>query len=112
MPETRLQLTEEQKANLNKARQMIAQELPDMIRRNQLAKDASRQPSFSGRLRRTIRTSKLLLPDIAARADIEMDELDKFLTGEQTLSTDQIDRLTEVLGLSLTHACDVESAAN
>ena len=39
---------------MNKIRELIAEELPDLIRRNQLAHDAAKEKTFSGTLRRAI----------------------------------------------------------
>ena len=54
--------------------------------------------TLSGELRRAIHGSELSLAEIATRAGITPVMLDDFLTGERTLRSDVIDRLTLVLG--------------
>jgi hypothetical protein len=60
-----------------------------------------RERTTSGALRRAIHSSKLLLPDLADRAQTDTDTLDAFLTGERPLTSDIIDRLTKILKLKL-----------
>ena len=94
-------LTPAQKRHVKKVQQQIAAELPDLIRRNQLAHDAMKEKTFSGALRIAIHRSKILLPDLARRVDVEMGDIADFLSGEQTLPSDAIDRLVKVLKLKL-----------
>lgn len=72
-----------------------------MIEQDQCLHAAMHEPTTSGALRRAIHSSKILLPDLAERAQTEMDTLDAFLMGEQPLDSDIIDRLAKILKLRL-----------
>jgi hypothetical protein len=86
---------------LRRARTLIAKDLPELIKKDQRLYDAMQQRTTSGALRRAIHSSKILLPDLADLAHTNMDTLDAFLTGEQPLTSDVIDRLTKILKLKL-----------
>src|SRR6266851_4552210 len=86
---------------LRRSRVLIANELPKLIEKDQRLCDAMQKPTTSGALRRAIHSSKILLPDLADRARTDMDTLDAFLTGERSLTSDIIDRLTKILRLKL-----------
>lgn len=94
-------LTSAQKRHVKKMRALIADELPDLIRRNQLAHDARKERTFSGALRRAIHESPLSSMKIAESAEISWADLDDFLTDEKSLPSDAIDRLVKVLKLKL-----------
>ncbi len=94
-------LTRAEKERLDRYREQIAQELPDLSVRDQMRKDARAEGTLSGQLRRAVHESELSLAEIAARAGITPILLDDFLTGERTLRSDVIDRLTSVLGCEL-----------
>jgi hypothetical protein len=93
-----------EKERLAKHRDQIAQELPDLIARDQMRKDAREENTLSGELQSAIHESTLSLAEIAAQAGITPVVLDDFLTGERTLRSDVIDRLTSVLGYELSRA--------
>ena len=81
--------------------------MPPLIRiidRQILARSASEESTLSGELRRAVYGSGLSLAEIATRAGITPLVLDDFLTGERTLRSDVIDRLTLVLGYELNRA--------
>jgi hypothetical protein len=86
---------------LRRSRALIAKELPELIAKDQRLHDAMKEHTPSGALRRAIHASKLLLPDLADRAETEMDTLDAFLTGDRPLTSDVIDRLATILKLKL-----------
>lgn len=86
---------------LRRSRALIAKELPELIEKDQRLADAMRERTTSGALRRAMHASKILLPDLADRAQTDMDTLDGFLTGERPLTSDVIDRLTKILRLKL-----------
>lgn len=92
------ELTADEQSRLERYREQVAQELPDLIARDQLRKNASEEDTASGALRRAIHKSDLLLPQIAERVGISSLELDQFLTAEATLPSDVIDRLAEAVG--------------
>jgi plasmid maintenance system antidote protein VapI len=86
---------------LEKYREQIARELPDLQARDQMRKDAREEGTLSGELRRAIHASELSLAEVAARVAVSPILLDDFLTGERTLRSDVIDRLATVLGCEL-----------
>ena len=94
-------LNTEQLRQLRKDRALIAKELPDLAAKHQRLCDAAEEPTHSGALRRAVHASKMLLDDLADRAGTDLDTLDGFLTGQRTLTSDAIDRLTKVLRLEL-----------
>ena len=93
-------LSSSQRARLRRQRKAIAAELPDLIARDRLSKEAADEPTLSGELRRAIHASPLSLAELAAGARIPQRALDEFLTGERTLRSDVLDRLATSLGLS------------
>jgi hypothetical protein len=86
---------------LRRARARVAADLPRLIEKDQRLTDAMQQSTTSGALRRAIHSSKILLPDLADRAQTDSDTLDAFLTGEGPLTSDVIDRLAKILKLKL-----------
>lgn len=96
-----IKLTEAQMRQLRKDRELIAKELPDLVVKHGRLCDAAEEQSHSGALRRAIHSSKILLDELADRAETDMDTLDAFLTGERPLTSDVIDRLTKILKLKL-----------
>jgi hypothetical protein len=94
-------LTRAQLKQLREDRARIASELPDLATKHQRLCDAAEEPTHSGALRRAIHASKILLDDLADRAGTDLETLDGFLTGQRTLNSDAIDRLTKILHLAL-----------
>jgi hypothetical protein len=94
-------LTPAQKRRMHKVRAQIANELPDLIRRNQLAYQARKEKTFSGALRRAVHEAPSSPLKVAEKAGISWADLDDFLTGERTLPSDAIDRLVKALKLKL-----------
>jgi hypothetical protein len=90
-------LTPPERERLQKLREQIAEELPDMAARDQLRKEAREEATLSGELRRAIHASELSLTSIASRVGLDPIVLDEFLTGERTLRSDVLDRLANVL---------------
>lgn len=86
---------------IQQSRALIAKELPELIEKDQRLHNAMQEPTISGALRLAIHSSEFLLPDLADRAQTDIDTLDAFLTGERPLGSDVIDRLTAVLQLRL-----------
>ncbi|MEN6451252.1 MAG: helix-turn-helix domain-containing protein [Thermoguttaceae bacterium] len=95
------ELTDAENERLEQYRQQIARELPELTARDQMRKDARAEHTLSGELRQAIHESELSLAEIATRAGISPILLDDFLTGERTLRSDVMDRLTGVLGCQL-----------
>ena len=79
------ELTPEEQEWLKRQRELIVKELPDLIERDQMRKDAQEEQTLSGELRRAIHGSQLSLSAIAAQAGMTPLLLDEFLTGERTL---------------------------
>lgn len=99
-------LTPADQARLDKEREQIARELPDLTARDQLRREAAEEPTLSGALRRAIHTSPLSLSVIASRAGVAPQALDDFLTGERTLRSDVLDRVAGVLGFEPSQRMD------
>ncbi len=95
------ELTPDEQQRLMHHREAIVKELPELIQRDQMRKEAQEEPTLSGELRRAIHASSLPLSAIAAQAGIALIVLDDFLTGERTLRSDVMDRLAKVLGVVL-----------
>ncbi len=95
------ELTLEEQERLKRHRELIAKELPDLVQRDRMRKEAQEEPTLSGELRRAIHTSELSLAAIASQAGMKALVLDEFLTGERTLRSDVMDRLATLLGLRL-----------
>jgi hypothetical protein len=95
------ELTPEEQDRLRRYREQIASELPDLVARDRMRKEACEEATLSGELRRAVHGSSLSLSMIAARAGISPLALDEFLTGERTLRSDVLDRLAGVLGYVL-----------
>ena len=95
------ELTSTERERLAVYRRQIADELPELQARDQMRTDARQEATLSGELRQAIHQSDLSLAEIAMRAGITPMVLDDFLTGERTLRSDVMDRLTSVLGYEL-----------
>lgn len=83
---------------LKRVRNSIAEELPDLIMRDQLRKEAREEHSISGAVRDAVHRSDLSLEAIAAKAGLTPIQLDEFLTGERNLRSDILDRVAAVIG--------------
>lgn len=97
-------LTPAEQQRLERHRERIAAELPEMAARDQMRKEARDEPTLSGQLRRAVHASELSISAVAAQAGITPLMLDEFLTGERTLRSDVLDRLANVLGCQLSQA--------
>ena len=83
---------------LQRLRQSIAEELPDLVARDQLRKEAREEQSISGVVRDAVHRSDVPLDVIAIKVGLTPLQLDEFLTGERTLRSDTLDRLAAVIG--------------
>jgi hypothetical protein len=92
------ELTAEEQERLKRQRELICKELPDLVHRDRMRKEAQEEQTLSGELRRAIHASALSLAAIASQAGITPFLLDEFLTGERTLRSDVLDRLATALG--------------
>jgi hypothetical protein len=98
------ELTAEEEQRLSVARQQVAQERDDLIRRDQMRKEARDEATLSGELRRAVHASEHSLTVIAKQIGVPPVVLDEFLTGERTLRSDVLDRLADSLGYVLTRS--------
>jgi hypothetical protein len=94
-------LTPRQQARLRHQQRLIEKELPELIERDRMGKEAANELTFSGELRRAIHASQLPLTEIAIEVGISPLALSDFLTGERTLRSDVLDRLMTSLGLEV-----------
>lgn len=95
------ELTASEQSRLEKFREEIARELPDLNARNQMREDARNEATLSGELRRAVHESGISLAVIATQVGVTPITLDDFLTGERTLRSDVLDRLASALGYEL-----------
>ncbi len=95
------ELTPEEVERLKKNQALVAAELPDLIARDQMRKEAQDEQTLSGELRRAIHTSGMSLSKLAEKAGVTTLMLDEFLTGERTLRSDVLDRLVACLGFKM-----------
>ena len=95
------ELSQIEKERLTQHREQVASELPEMVARDRMRKEAREQATLSGDLRRAIHASLLSVPAIAQRVGVTPVTLDEFLTGERTLGSDVMDRLATVLNYEL-----------
>jgi hypothetical protein len=86
---------------LREIRESIAEELPDLIARDQLRRAAREERSISGAVRDAIHRSKMPLHTIAIKVGLSPVELDEFLTGERTLRSDALDRLAAAISFEV-----------
>lgn len=86
---------------LHRLRLSIADELPDLLMRDQLRQAAREEQSVSGAVRDAVERSDLPLETIAAKAGLPTVQLDEFLTGEHPLRSDLLDRVAAVIGYQI-----------
>lgn len=75
---------------------------PDLMAQLPILRAKAAEPTISGRLRRAIHTSPHPLRALAARVGTDEVTINAFLLGEQSLPSEVVDRLAEVLGYELT----------
>ena len=98
---TNFTLTPEQQAGMHKQREKIAAEKPQLQAKLERIHEAKQEPSFCGQLRQAIHSSGRLITQLAAEAGITTQQLSDFLSGDRTLRSDVLDRLTAAVGASL-----------
>ena len=98
---TKFTLTPEQQARLQKQREQIAAEKPLLQAKLERIHEAKQEPSFCGQLREAIHSSGRLITQLAAEAGVTTQQLSDFLSGDRTLRSDVLDRLTAAVGASL-----------
>src|SRR5260370_6878796 len=95
------ELTPAEQERFKRDRDLIAKELPDLILRDQMRKEAKKEPTLSGELGRAIHANEQDLSDIASQAGITPIQLDEFLTDERPLRSDVMDRLATALAFNI-----------
>jgi DNA-binding phage protein len=87
---------------LQRDRELIAAELPELTERHARMGEAKSENTFSGHLRQAIHRSGRLIREIAADAGITSEQLGDFLEGSHTLRSDVLDRLAQAVGATIT----------
>ncbi len=90
-------LTDDEQKRLTDQRRQIADELPDLAMKDRQRRDAAEERTLSGALRRLIHASGQTVDQLANQVGIEPLILDEFLSGEQTLRSDVLDRIAQAL---------------
>lgn len=98
------ELTPEEHERLQKAREQIQRELPELIEQGERLEQAAAEPTVSGQLRRAVHSSGLTVPELANRLGLPVVQLVEFLTGEGELPSGTFDRLADLLGCELVQA--------
>jgi hypothetical protein len=93
------QMTPEERERWLKARQEIEAEMPEIIARHRVLREAAAEPTLSGGVRRAVHRTGLMFPRIAKEAGLTECQLHEFLLGERTLRSDVLDRLARAVGL-------------
>jgi transcriptional regulator with XRE-family HTH domain len=88
-------------SQIERDRELIEQELPDLADRDARMREAADEDTLSGHLRRAIHQSRRPLRDIAREAGISSTVLCDFLEGERTLRSDVLDRLAQAAGVTI-----------
>ncbi len=86
-------MTPELRERWQNAVQETEAELPELLGLGERLREAAREDTISGHLRRAVHHSRLRLEKIAAAAGIPVESLNAFLSGEHTLRSDVLDRL-------------------
>lgn len=95
-------LTPEEEARLDRAlREAEEIDKPDLLAQLPILRAKAAEPTFSGQLRQAIHTSPLPVRFLAEKAGTDSEAIYDFLLGEQSLPSEVIDRLVEVLGYQL-----------
>ena len=88
-------------SRLKHDRELIREELPELVQRDARMKNAADEDTLCGHLRRAIHESQRPLRRLAADAGIPTSLLCDFLEGGQTLPSDVLDRLAQGVGVSV-----------
>lgn len=94
----KVELTQEQKAQLQQARREELANRHLMGEELRQVDAAASEPTFTGRLRCAVHRAPLLLDDLCQRAEIDLCLMGDFLRGEAALDSAAIDRLVAALG--------------
>jgi hypothetical protein len=86
---------------LQRDRDKIAAELPELFERGRLLDEAATENSLSGHLRRAIHRSGRPLKKIAEEVGLDVFALCDFLEGTRTLRSDVLDRLVQAVAATI-----------
>jgi len=86
---------------LERDRQLIEQELPELQQRGARMEKAAAEDTLSGHLRSAIHQSNRPLRDLAAESGITSTQLCDFLEGQKPLPSDVLDRWAEAVGVTV-----------
>ena len=95
------QIPDELLSQIERDRELIAQELPALADRDTRMREAADEDTLCGHLRQAIHRSRRALREIAREAGITATVLCDFLEGERTLRSDVLDRLTQAVGVTV-----------
>jgi Helix-turn-helix domain len=95
------QFTPEERERWLKARAEIEAEMPEILARHRVLREAAAEPTLSGAIRRAVHRTGLLLPQVAKEVGLSESEIHEFLLGERTLRSDVLDRLARAVGFDL-----------
>ena len=95
-------MSPEEKEDWKRTCAIVEAEMPDIVRRRDMALAARQEPSLMGRLRDAVQTSDFSLNKIADETGVTLIELSEFLTGESSLPCPVLDQLAALLGYELT----------
>lgn len=110
MPEREtIQLTDEQRQQIQTWQSQVRSELGQIPARRQSMTAAAREETFSGELRRAIREAPIHPVQLARRIGLDPVELDRFLCGECALNSETVGKIMAELGLKLAAANAPES---
>jgi hypothetical protein len=95
------QVPDELPSQIQRDRELIEQELPELADRDARMCEAAGEDTLSGHLRQAIHDSRRPLRDIGREAGISTTLLCDFLEGERTLRSDVLDRLAQAVGVTI-----------
>ncbi len=101
VPMTERNIPPELLTQINRDRELVAQELPELAERDARMMKAAAENTLCGHLRRAIHQSRRPIRDLASEAGISAFLLCDFLEGTQTLPSDVLDRLARGAGVSI-----------
>jgi len=93
------QFTPQEKERWLRARAEVEAEMPELIARARVLREAAAEPTLSGAVRRAVHRTGLMLPKVAQVAGLTETQVHEFLLGERTLRSDVLDRLAKASGL-------------
>jgi hypothetical protein len=93
------QFTPQERERWLKSRAEIEGELPELVAKGRILKEAAAEPTLSGVVRRAVHRTGLNLPKVAKEAGLTESQVHEFLLGERTLRSDVLDRLARAAGL-------------